>query len=420
HALLPTLGTAAVIAAGPAAGERGPIALIGRPVWTWVGGLSYSLYLWHWPLIVIATVAFDGLTQLEGIAVALLSVLPAWLTLRVVENPVRFGQRFSVNSWLTLRLGALLTAVGLAAGVGLIGATALATEEPVANPRGAAEIRSPEQHRFATVADGANPDPLQAVEDVPDAYARGCQAGQTSPEPIFCEYGDPYGSVDVVLVGDSKALQWISALDSIGEQRGWRVRTYTKSSCPFTPATIALNGQPYANCAQWGRNVEAELLREPPDAVITSQFRSTALTDPADGSSPQTVDVMTAGLRERWSRLAEAGSRVVVLRDNPTPTDDVQPVYECVDANRDDVTPCVFSRAVGERTGGQPAQSAAARGLDGVHTVSLNDFICPGTTCPPVIGDALVYRQGSHLTRTYVDTLEPRLAERLAAIVERG
>ncbi|WP_169720952.1 acyltransferase family protein [Thermocrispum municipale] len=420
HALLPTLGTAAVIAAGPAAGPRGPIALLGRPTWTWIGGLSYSLYLWHWPLIVIATVAFDGLTQLEGLAVALLSVLPAWATLRLVENPVRFNPTFSARPWLALRLGALLSAIGLACGFGLIGATALATDEPVANPLGAAAIRSVDNFRIDTVADGANPDPLEAVDDVPDAYARGCQVDQTSAEPVSCEYGDPHGKVDIVLVGDSKALQWISALDTIGEQRGWRVRTFTKSSCPFTPATIALHGKPYTSCTQWGRNVEAELLRDPPDLVLTSQFRSTALTDPTDPDSEATQEQMASALRERWSRLVDAGSKIGVLRDNPKPPESVQPVYECVDANRDDVTPCVFPRSVGEQGSGQPAQTAAARGLRGVHIVDMNDYICPGSSCPPVIGDVLVYRQGTHLTRTYVETLEPRLAEKLEPLVSRS
>ncbi|WP_286901663.1 acyltransferase family protein [Thermocrispum sp.] len=420
HALLPTLGTAAVIAAGPAAGPGGPVALLGRPTWTWIGGISYSLYLWHWPLIVVAAEAFGGLTQAEGLAVALVSILPAWLTLRVVENPVRFDPRFSARPMLTLRAGALLTTFGLACGSGLIGATELATDEPVANPLGAAAIRSADTYRFPTVADGVSPDPLEAAEDVPDAYDRGCQVDQASSEPISCTYGDPDGRVDMALVGDSKALQWISALDTIAEERGWRVRTYTKSSCPFTPATIALDGRPYVNCTEWGHNVEAELLRDPPDLVLTSQIRSTALIDPADPDSAATREAMSSALRERWSRLVEAGSTVVVLRDNPKPPESLQPVYECVDANRDDLTPCVFPRSLGERESGQPAQTEAARGLRGVHIVDLNDYICPGEVCPPVIGNVLVYRQGAHLTRTYVETLEPRLAKKLAPLVARS
>lgn len=417
-ALLPTTGTAAVIAAGASAGPRGPIALLGTRCFTWIGGLSYSLYLWHWPLIVIATAYWDGLTPAQGLAVALFSVVPAWLTLRFIENPIRFSPKFAVNPWPALRLGAVLTVSGLAAGLGVIVATSLATQAPVGHAPGAAALSAtPGSYQPDKNANGSTPDPLNATADVPDSYGKGCQVDQVSPEPVVCAYGDPAGKIDVALVGDSKALQWISAIDDIGKERGWRVRTYTKSSCPFTAATIVQNGKPYDNCRQWGDNVEAKLLDDPPDVVITSQIRAVALEDSTNAGSAQTQEVMVDGLRERWSTLTDAGIKLIVMRDNPNPPQSLQPVYECVDQHRDDVAPCAFSRAEGEELSGERAQFTAAKDVPGVEVVDLNDYICPGDVCPPVIGDVLVYRQGAHLTETYIESLEPMLEERLAAVI---
>ncbi|MQA60043.1 MAG: acyltransferase family protein [Actinophytocola sp.] len=423
-ALLPTLGTAAVIAAGASAGAGGPQALLGTRPFTWVGGLSYSLYLWHWPLIVFASVYFDGLSPAGGVAVALFSFVPAWLTLRLVENPVRFSPRFAsdtsaVRSWVTLRMGAALTAAGVVAGVALVGATSFAKEPAVPFARGAAVLEpTSREYRPDTKTEGVTPDPLDAVSDVPDSYERGCQVDQTSTEPVSCTYGDPDGDVEVALVGDSKALQWIPALDDIGERRGWRVRTFTKSSCPFTEATIEQRGKPYDNCRQWGDNVEAELLDDPPDAVLTSQIRAIALADPADTASGQWRDVMIAALRERWSDLTAAGIDVAVLRDNPRPPEELVPVYECVDQHRDDLMSCAFPRKAGEWLSGARAQLPAAKNTPKVSLIDMNDYICPGDVCPPVVGDVLVYRQGAHLTKTYVETLEPLLEKRLAPVVE--
>src|SRR6185436_6504613 len=89
-ALIPTLGTAAVIASGPAAGPLGPVRLLGSLPMRWIGGLSYSLYLWHWPLIVLAAAKLgEPLSLSQGLAVVFASLLPAYLCHWFVEEPVR-------------------------------------------------------------------------------------------------------------------------------------------------------------------------------------------------------------------------------------------------------------------------------------------------------------------------------------------
>lgn len=420
-ALLPTLGTAAVIAAGPAAGANGPVRILGTAGFTWVGGLSYSLYLWHWPLIVGAAAYWGYLTPTRGLAVALLCVIPAWLTLKLIENPIRFSPTTFVLPLNALKLGALLTVVGVVAGGGLLGITALTTGASVANTQGARVLSAnPAGYRAPTNVEGMVPDPIEATEDVPHAYDKGCQAEQGSSDPVTCTFGDPNGTTTIALVGDSKALQWISALDSIGKKRGWKVVTFTKSACSFTAADIAQDGAPYASCSAWNDAVTQQLFERKPDVVLTSQGKDVALNKAGNVHSGQSTEAMIKGLEHRWSALAKAGMTVVAMRDNPIPPNDIRPVYECVDEHRHALGECTFPRTAAERLGAGDVQLAAVKGVPGVELVDLNDYVCPGATCPPVIGNVLVYRQGSHLTRTYVDTLAPRLEKQLAPIVAKA
>lgn len=135
--LVPTLGTAAVIVGGFRAGTWGPVAILGRRVMTWIGALSYSLYLWHWPLVVAAQTVWGG-RRVAVLAVAF-SVVPSWVTYTLIENPVRHARRFSVRSRPALILGAGLSALGIVVGLGLSQATSSAR---LADPATAPGARS--------------------------------------------------------------------------------------------------------------------------------------------------------------------------------------------------------------------------------------------------------------------------------------
>ncbi|GAB3403933.1 acyltransferase family protein [Flindersiella endophytica] len=395
-ALLPTLGTAAVILAGSSSPRHGPAVLLGLRPFQFTGRLSYVLYLWHWPMVVFAAAYFGELEPWQGLAVVTLSFVPAWLTHKLVENPVRFHRALVRRPGRALGVGAGLTLAGAATGLLLVAVIAV-----------------------RQIAPGITPDPLAATKDVPDSYARGCQVNGESAEPVSCTYGDPAGRYDVAVVGDSKVLQWISALDRIGETHGWRIRTYTKSACPFAAATIVDpgDGGPFVSCTKWNRNVLATLLADPPDVVVTSQHKPDALddpTDPAKGSSPA---AMIRGLRDHWTRLTRAGVTIAVVQDNPHPP--TASTYSCVDEHRADPDACTFDRAPAERVGAAFSLLTAAKAVPGVSVVDLNDAICEGSRCPAVRDGLLVYRQTSHLTKTFVDRLRPTLERALVPVVER-
>ncbi|MFC4016793.1 acyltransferase family protein [Micromonospora sp. GCM10011542] len=436
-ALAPTLGTAAVIAGGPAAGGVGPAMLLAlRPVRA-VGAISYSLYLWHWPLLVVAEARFGELTTAAGLAVAAVSVVPAALTYRFIENPIRMSTTLAWEPARSLRLGALCTGVSLLAGLafqftvwppaGSPAPPALAvpavagTGVPVAaNPtvRGAAALgRSPATSDAGLPVDRVGrfvPDPLVASKDGPDAWRDGCHVDQRSSAVRSCQYGDPDASFTVALAGDSHAGQWLPALQGVAGSKQWRLKSYTKSSCPFIDGAVALDNRPYPSCTEWNDELRALLTgAERPDVLVVS----TSLYVMIRNGEPVTSQAQAAfadALRRTWAAMAAAGIPVIVLRDTPYHDMDIA---ECVSVNPRKLTRCASPRDKVLAAGGGPAHEAAARDNDKVHLVDLNPAICPRERCAPVIGGALVYRDNNHITATYAATLAPLLATALDRIL---
>ena len=417
-ALLPTLGTAAMIVAGYASGRAGVASLLAWRPAVWVGGISYSLYLWHWPLIVAATAYWGDLGGRKGLLVMAVAVVPAYLSLRLVENPIRFAPALSRSNRLALSIGGNFTALGVVAGLVLVllvpsrgSPSTVAAESGAALGARALTGAQPAPGTVASLADVKwyVPDVVDAEADI--AYSPECQVDQQSAEPTTCTWGDPAGTTTMVVVGDSKAMQYYSPLDTIAKQQGWRIVSMTKSACGFHDGMQRAKGEPYTSCAEWNRAVLADILRTKPDIVLTSERISRALDDVNDPDSLST-DAMIEAMTRQWSRVTDAGIPMIVIADNPSPGA-LSPVYECVADHQDDLSACTFDRGAGERRSGASAQLPAAKRVPEVRVVDIRDSICPGETCVPIIGNVLVYRQTSHITDTYARTLTDVLAAAL-------
>ncbi|WP_337692497.1 SGNH hydrolase domain-containing protein [Ornithinimicrobium pratense] len=237
-------------------------------------------------------------------------------------------------------------------------------------------------------------------------YDQDCD-GEAEGQVVRCDYGDPDGELVVALVGDSKIAQWTDAVDEIGRERGWRVHLYYRSACPWTAALLA-DADRAAACQEWGEEVAERLVGpDQPDVVVVSSVIGQAHRP--DGAGETTQEAMTAGLAQRWEEVGAEGVPVVAVADSPAPGG--QQVYACVAEHRGDVEVCAVPPNDGS---GTPPLRAAAEQVDTAAFVTMNDWICPGDgDCPPVVGEVLVYRQGSHITNTYARSLAPVLADRL-------
>ncbi|HTE49586.1 MAG TPA: acyltransferase family protein [Kofleriaceae bacterium] len=413
-ALLPTLGAAAVIHAGASARPGLGSGLLGLRPLRYLGGISYSLYLWHWPLILFYQVRTGaGLGVGEGLAILVVSIVLAHLSKKLIEDPIRGARSLRSPAWRTFAMGGGAAAVSaaLAAALYVRGAPSdVELEEvPSADHPGALALARGYKLKPAPII----PTPLDAFHDRGHAYgghgAQRCIQNAKGSGVLVCHYGPRDARVTIALVGDSHAANWEPAFERLAVTRGWHVIGYIKDSCAFADVTIFYRGfgRGYTECDEWRETVLRRLLANKPDLVVVAQYPRHALT--AERDLKTSVPVIVEGLRRTWHELARAGIPVAVMRHTPIQSDRV---LECMSAENPSVKEC-SARRRRALTGGPLDQ--AARDNPDVRLIDMTDQFCGKRRCPVVIGNILVYRDGSHITATYSRTLAAALEARLVA-----
>lgn len=418
-ALVPTVATAVVLAVG----NRGGVATaMNNPPTQAIGRLSYSLYLWHWPILVIGGYLItDGIASLSvpaGISLIILSVIPAALSYRFVECPFRDSTRLREVPSRSVGVAVAGIVIALVLAACLTGGAKLAqhfapepqfTSDDSQITFGAAVIGSPGYDQV--VNHEISPSPLLAGADNPPVYARGCQQPQSSSEPVACEFGDPASPITVALVGDSHAAHWVDALAYVADQRGWRLLTYTKSSCALVDAPVLYRGAPAPKCTEWNGNVQAELAKVKPSAVFVSNINYRLQSAGEDDNERE----LTAAMARSWTALAATGTQVYVLRDTPAskfnPTD-------CLAGHLDEPQVCATPRD--EAFGNRGLAQLDAAAISPVTVIDVTASVCPSDPCSPVIGGVMVYRDKTHMTATYSRSLGPVLDRAAPAIGPRN
>ena len=415
-ALVPTLGTAAIIAAGFGIGSAatfvGPARLITLGPVRHVGRISYSWYLWHWPPLVFAAAIWGTLSPLEGMAVLAVSYVPAVLTNRLVEKPFLHSETLTRFPRKALALGGACTASSVALGLLLFALTPTIPEAPESRVAGATALQR--DHALQKSAKAVHPTPREAEtkENRPRMYADGCHLNPPETEAPECVYGDPSSDTTVVLFGDSHAMQWFPALNELAEERDWRLVGLTKAACP--PAEVQIYNatlrREYRECDEWRqRTLERITREEEPDLVVTSSlptYRPREAGERLGGEA--STEAMVNGYAATLKKLRETGAPVALIEDVPHPDKNVP---ECVSRSLDRLRECAFPK--GKALAFPPVNPRAAEEVESVRLIDPTPMVCPEEACPAVIGDALVYRNGAHLTATYVRTLTPWLAKRL-------
>ncbi|GAT73084.1 acyltransferase family protein [Microbacterium hydrocarbonoxydans] len=405
-ALVPTLGAAAVIAASNDDRWWYPTRILAVRPMRFTGDISYSLYLWHWPLIIIApSVPFWGLTIYHRVALLGLCFVLAWLTKRFVEDPVRSWKVLTsrpprVSLWAALV--AMVIVGGTAAGAWAVNASAYqqgiqAIQDLREDPPscfGAGAVLDPAC--AGEEADGILPAPGFAGVDRPTDEQ--CFIQLNDSRPVSCEFGsDAADAPRVALIGDSHAYQLLSTFKDMAEREGWHLTTYFKGACPWSTTPLSTPGSFGAACADWRTGVADKLADSEFDVVFTAAISNT----PYSSAGFESVhDAAVAGYQEAWATMTERGIPVVTVVDNP--------VWE-TDPNK-----CLRTRDQAECSGPRadllveedPLREAAAS-ADGVTLLDFTDVFCDDDTCYPVVGGADVYRDQDHLTVTFVDTLAP-------------
>ncbi|MFE1079655.1 acyltransferase family protein [Nocardiopsis alba] len=406
-ALLPVLGSAAVIAAERPSGPAASRLLSTGPA-RFLGDVSYALYLWHWPIIIFALVLLerDSLGPLGMIVAATLSILAAWATKVCVEDPVaRRGLIRTGRAALLVAVTGMLT-VALVATVAWFRTERIRTVEfDPAVHLGPGAIGSSEVSSGAMIY----PSPIDAEDDMPRTYDDGCQAGFDEDDPSdWCSYGSDDPEATVVITGDSHSAHWFPALEELAEQRDWRLVVFSKSACAFTGVMVGKEGGAYEECMDWNRAVVDEVVEMDADLVFTSSSAKGSPYGLGDAGAEESRQAMSEGMAELWSEVTREGIPVIAVRDTPRTESNV---LECLAANTEDLSTC--DRSLEEALEPEDPQKEAAERVDGAELVDLTDRFCVEDACPAVVGNVVVYRDSHHITRTYSRLLADDLGERM-------
>ncbi|WP_232107638.1 MULTISPECIES: acyltransferase family protein [Streptomyces] len=412
NALVPVLGAAAVLAGGAAAGRYGAGAVLSLRPAVWIGGISYAWYLWHWPLILIVPAA-AGFGEHDGplrLIAALGGIGLAWLTLHLVENPMRFHRAFKAHARRGLSLGLGLSAVAAAAAVFAAqfppvldsGVARQNTKETIAaasDPRAA--LTELLQQRVEKLPSNLEPSMRDTAYKRSAVYTDDCaltMSDEVQTQP--CLYGDTTADRAVVLFGDSHVAQWFPALDSIAREHHWRLYSFTKNACKVAQITIEYNGGPYSTCDDWRAVTLDKILKLEPELVITSSSNSAKLYGGGDMG-----EAWEKGQAETYRMLQQGRTQVLTLLDTPWPKNNA---VDCAVAHPDSLSSCARHRSDADPKPEVTEAIRAAAAAENVTTIDPYEWVCaPSGTCPVVVGNTMVYRDYGHLADGFVEALTP-------------
>ncbi|MBA4022506.1 MAG: acyltransferase [Gordonia sp.] len=445
-ALVPVLSTLAIIWAGATGLQHGPKTdqpMVNQGLSTrqmvWLGSISYALYLWHWPLLIFYLTWRDKnhASIVEGTVLIAVSIAMAWLTKRYIEEPLRAPRSVSIHKespphkgsptrhhhaahaapvspWRERMLN-YTTVVTTMLVVGAILMTAgfkawdyhvehMTVDTTNLDPRVYPGARALLENAPVPHVD-PQPSPLQVVKDLPATSFNGHISDFKDDGVHVGVYGDPLATKTIALAGGSHAEMWITALDAIGKQNHFKIKTYLKMGCPLSTELVPKQaGVPYPQCHDWVEKVVPQIIADKPDAVFTNSTRPRDY-EPGDWVPDDYLPI--------FDQFGEAGIPVLGIRDTSWPHNGAGSINtpDCLSNN--DVDECSTSRA--------SSFAATNPTLDivqehpNVLPLDLTDGMCTETQCPAVVGNIIVYHDLHHLSATFVRSLIPELQRQMQA-----
>jgi peptidoglycan/LPS O-acetylase OafA/YrhL len=410
-----------------------PNRLLATAPFVSLGAMAYSLYLWHWPLLIF-WLAYSGhpeATFLDGAAILLVAGVLAWLTTRYVEEPLRYkasGAKPAVRPavkpvvtvpiWTRLRrptivLGSVVTLLGV-----MLTATSFTWREHMtiqrANGKELSGLSSRDYPGARALINHARvpklpmrPTVLEAKDDLPETTTDGCIGDFDDVDVITCTFGDESATRTIALAGGSHAEHWITALDLLGRLHHFKVTTYLKMGCPLTTEQVPLvmgDNRPYPKCHDWNQKVMSRLIGDHPDYVFTTSTRPWNIKD---------GDVMPGTYIGIWQEFADAGIPVLAMRDTPWLVRDGKPFFpsDCL-AKGGDAVSCGIKRSK-VLSDHNPTLDFVAQ-FPMLKPLDMSDAVCREDFCRAVEGNVLLYHDSHHISATYMRTMTNELGRQVA------
>lgn len=399
-ALVPVAGTVLLLWAGDSASAWTPQYFAKAGPIKYLGDISYSVYLWHWPLIVLFVSTQGrppGWKWISVIAVA--TVVLAALTYRFVEEPLRRGPGVLKRRVPTFTF--------MAAGMAGVCALTFLPSASIATDDARVRIETQALAVDATTCFGAYAilndcaTPYAVTDTVNASVAAGDMFGISGPAAtdackqvsangrlnMTCDLAEaPDPTRNVVLIGDSHADQFAGTLSVVASENGWNLRSTTRSGCSgYSDDEDA--------CTDWGEEQYAALIGDDGVDTVLVAVRS-GLYDSPDAR---------AKFHERLTALTAAGKDVVLIRSTPGLSTSGMSAATCVERAQMAKDPCAWQPESREDWAASAAINA------GAHVVDTWDVLCDDAGCHTVIGGTIVYFDDNHLTTRFSRSLAPWL-----------
>jgi len=436
-AALPVVGAAALLAGGLRAAQWGPQRLLSLPPMRALGDWSYSLYLWHWPALIVAAEAWSSSDNPSGqpgsgpvwhrlVVVAVVVPLSA-LSYHLVENPVRRAALFRGRrlrgvllypAVVTMTLPLLaaadrqvsdeLNGGGPAITVAQFGSgDAPQSDQVVALVQ--ASVNAAQSG--AEIPANLKPSLLDLSTDIPDLGK--CQYFEINNNRPLCPRGDPDGDKTLVLIGDSHARQWIPPLDTLSKKYGYTAYYLIREGCPSSDVTPwMVHGGPSTDCADFQDWARAEVAELKPDVVVLgSEANRRGFTSDDDqlvNDVPTMATMYREGMEREIDAVSASGARTIVIGDPPAVTEHPgrclsergATLKSCL--SQEDQESLVFIDSL--------RQAAHNQGIQFVETAT---WFCAEGLCPSVVGDYIAHRDRTHISQSYAGFLTDELEQQI-------
>lgn len=367
NAALPVLGTVLLIAT---INSWPPFLndVANSRLFQWLGEISYPLYLWHWPLLVLPSTYFARPLEIyERLIAVAATILFADLTHRFIEEPYR--NKKLLPSLIYKRV-AYITSLSVFLGALIMFSNSDKIDVPGIN---------------GSVS-------LAQIKARPLVYDDGCHANYAQTQSAKCEYANLESDKVMVLYGDSHAAQWFPALLEIANRSGYKLISLTKSACPSVETVRKdQGGFKMSRCAKWRQNTTERIRQIQPDVLVMSSFQYFA-------QPPQFKDRTkwwNDGQRRLLRDVKDSSSQLIYITDTPHPMRDIPA--------------CLTNNSISKCNTSQRSENLS---ISGFKVVDPNPWLC-SNVCPAVKDGVVAYRDASHISADMSIALIPRLTQAL-------